>query len=72
MFAATAETLAETDPDGAARLRAASPHWLRHSGITHCLDAGIGLKEVQALSRHRSLQALAYCAGKPISAACPA
>jgi site-specific recombinase XerD len=58
VFAATAAAIADTDPDGAAHLRAASPHWLRHTGITHRLDAGLGLKEAQALSRHRSLQAL--------------
>jgi site-specific recombinase XerD len=58
IFNAAADAIEPDDPDGAAHLRAASPHWLRHTGITHCLDAGIGLKEVQSLSRHRSLQAL--------------
>ncbi|WP_201244396.1 tyrosine-type recombinase/integrase [Halochromatium salexigens] len=58
VFAATADTIEANDPDGAAHLRAASPHWLRHTGITHRLDEGLGLKEAQALSRHRSLKDL--------------
>jgi len=58
VFVATAEAIAADDPEGAAHLRAASPHWLRHTGITHRLDEGLGLKEAQALSRHRSLKDL--------------
>ncbi|MFP4077096.1 MAG: hypothetical protein ACLFTD_11550 [Halochromatium sp.] len=58
VFGATAEAIAADDPEGAAHLRAASPHWLRHTGITHRLDEGLGLKEAQALSRHRSLKDL--------------
>lgn len=34
------------------RLRAASPHWLRHTGITMALDAGESLRDVQTRARH--------------------
>lgn len=56
--AASTGAIEDSDPDGAAQLNSDSPRWLRHSGIARCLDAGIGLKEVQSPSRHRSLQAL--------------
>lgn len=58
IFSATADVIEEHNPHGAAHLRAASPHWLRHTGITDLLDAGIAIKDVQSMSRHRSLKAL--------------
>lgn len=58
VFAATADRIEDENPAGAEHLRAASPHWLRHTGITHWIDEGVSLKDAQALSRHRSLQDL--------------
>lgn len=43
------------DPAAAHRLRAASPHWLRHAGITHALDDGVPARYVQSQARHESL-----------------
>lgn len=55
---AAAERLEAEDPDGAERLRRASAHWLRHTGITHRLDAGWTLKDLQPVSRHADLRSL--------------
>lgn len=43
------------DPAAAHRLRAASPHWLRHAGISHALDDGVPARYVQSQARHASL-----------------
>lgn len=58
LFRGAADALEDADPETAARLREASPHWLRHTGITHRLDEGWGLKDAQRLSRHLSLKDL--------------
>ncbi|CAG9180179.1 Tyrosine recombinase XerC [Cupriavidus laharis] len=39
----------------AARLRAASTHWLRHTHATHLLRAGVPLTDVQRALRHRDI-----------------
>ena len=44
------------DPDQARLLRAATPHWLRHTAATHQLDAGIPLLVVRDNLRHASVQ----------------
>ncbi|MDD5177586.1 MAG: site-specific integrase [Sterolibacterium sp.] len=36
------------------RLFAASPHWLRHTGITHSRNAGVSLRSLKAQARHKS------------------
>ncbi|EHP40346.1 putative integrase/recombinase protein [Cupriavidus basilensis OR16] len=54
-FAACAGTLRLADPHGAARLEAASTHWLRHTHITHALAAGAPLEVVQQNAGHASL-----------------
>lgn len=51
IFAATLTEDAQTR----SRLYAAAPHWLRHTGITHALEAGIPPRRVQAQARHSSL-----------------
>jgi len=38
------------------RLLEASPHWLRHSGITHGLNAGMDPRYVSAQARHKNLK----------------
>ena len=37
------------------RFLAASPHWLRHTGISHAMEAGVDPRRVQAQARHASL-----------------
>lgn len=44
-----------TTPDQVARLRHASPHWLRHTWITMALNAGIPVRYVAGRARHRQL-----------------
>ena len=43
------------DPAGAAILRRASTHWLRHTAATHQADAGTDLRFIQKNLRHASL-----------------
>lgn len=55
IFRATADRCGGTNPAAAVRLRSASPHWLRHTGISHAMEMGIGPRYVQAQARHSSL-----------------
>lgn len=43
------------DPVSADLLRRASPHWLRHTGISHAMELGVEPRYVQAQARHSSL-----------------
>jgi site-specific recombinase XerD len=54
-FAQCASALAATDPAGAARLRQATTHWLRHTHISHALDAGVPVQVAQRNAGHASL-----------------
>lgn len=57
IFAGAAEALEAANPDGAAHLRRASTHWLRHTGITHKGDyAGISLKHRGRSAGHTRLE----------------
>lgn len=47
------------DSAGAARMSQASPHWMRHTGVTHALEAGVNPRYVQAQARHSSLNVTA-------------
>jgi len=47
------------DPAGAAKLRSASTHWLRHTAATHQADAGTDLRFIQKNLRHASLETTA-------------
>lgn len=38
------------------RLAEASPHWLRHSGITHALNAGLDPRFVASQARHKDIK----------------
>ncbi|MFP4129220.1 MAG: tyrosine-type recombinase/integrase [Halorhodospira sp.] len=42
----------------AALMRRASTHWLRHTGITHRVDAGVRFHELQRLSRLKTIEML--------------
>ena len=54
LFRAAAEN--SRTPWQRARLRNASPHWLRHSGITHALNAGMDVRYVSSQARHKGLK----------------
>ncbi|MFJ1254149.1 phage integrase family protein [Cupriavidus sp. CuC1] len=54
-FQACASELDLVDARGAARLRAASTHWMRHTHISHALAAGAPLEIVQQNAGHASL-----------------
>ena len=54
-FTESASILAHTDAPGAARLRQASTHWLRHTHGSHALAAGTPIEVVQANLGHASL-----------------
>ena len=56
IFSATAERLQLEAPDAAKRLREASPHWLRHTGITRAMEADVNPRYVQAQAQHSSLK----------------
>ncbi len=62
-FAVAAQAL-ETDeqnrlPGGVALLRQASPHWLRHTAITHQAQAGIELRYLAKTARHSRIDTTA-------------
>lgn len=59
LFSRAADMLAVTDEAGAQRLRMATPHWMRHTGISHYLEAGADPRYVQAQARHSSLKVTA-------------
>lgn len=59
IFRMTADRIADTDPAAATRLRCASPHWLRHTGISHAMERGVDPRYVQAQARHSSLKVTA-------------
>ena len=54
LFNEVAETL--DDEDDCNLLRGASPHWIRHSVITHLLDEGKSLEYVSRFARHSSIE----------------
>ncbi|WP_284396606.1 tyrosine-type recombinase/integrase [Dyella lipolytica] len=50
-----ADALEPADPVGAARLRQASTHWLRHTAATHQAEAGNPVHHIQHNLRHSSI-----------------
>ncbi|POR53439.1 site-specific recombinase XerD [Paraburkholderia eburnea] len=56
VFRRIADTLDARDPAGAATLRRASTHWLRHTAATHQADAGTDLRYIQKNLRHASIE----------------
>jgi site-specific recombinase XerD len=55
LFQEAAEHVKTRNPALAARLRRASPHWLRHTHATHALNAGVELVAVRDNLRHASI-----------------
>ncbi|KAG0162363.1 hypothetical protein DFQ30_002230 [Apophysomyces sp. BC1015] len=56
VFRRAANTLEPADPAGAATLRRASTHWLRHSAASHQADAGTDIRFIQKNLRHASIE----------------
>ena len=56
VFRRAAAALEATDPVGAATLRRASTHWLRHTSATHQADAGNDIRFIQKNLRHASIE----------------
>lgn len=48
--------MAHEHPQYARKLQLASPHWFRHTSLTHQADDGIDLRYLQAMARHESLE----------------
>ena len=59
IFEHAAQWIEPHSPSSALRLRQASPHWLRHTGISHSMNSGISPRYVQAQARHSSLNTTA-------------
>ena len=56
VFRRAAAALDAVDPAGAATLRRASTHWLRHTSATHQADAGNDIRFIQKNLRHASIE----------------
>jgi site-specific recombinase XerD len=56
---AAADDLVSTAPFSAAKLKRSSPHWFRHTAVTHGDDAGIGMKYLNLSARHEKLETTA-------------
>jgi site-specific recombinase XerD len=50
-----AATLAADEPERAAHMRLASPHWFRHTSLTRQAESGIGLRHIKANARHTKI-----------------
>jgi site-specific recombinase XerD len=55
----TAQRIAANNPDGAERLRQASPHWLRHTQITSQGNLGVNMKHRNKSAGHASIETTA-------------
>lgn len=55
IFERTAQLVEGHNEASAARLRQSSPHWMRHTGVSHTMEAGVDPRYVQAQARHSSL-----------------
>ena len=59
IFKRAGDRIKHTNPTGATRLYQATPHWMRHTGVSHALEAGADPRYVQAQARHSSLNVTA-------------
>lgn len=59
VFRRAANALEKSDQAGAATLRCASTHWLRHTSATHQADAGNDIRHIQKNLRHASIETTA-------------
>ena len=59
LFDLAAQGIEGKNAHSASRLRQATTHWMRHTGITHAMESGISPRYVQAQARHSSLNTTA-------------
>lgn len=59
VFRCAANALEAANPSGAATLRQASTHWLRHTSATHQADAGNDIRFIQKILRHAFIETTA-------------
>lgn len=59
IFGMASDRMASVDSAASARLAQATPHWMRHTGITHTMESGVHPRYVQAQARHSSLNVTA-------------
>jgi integrase len=59
VFRRAADAAEDANPAGAATLRSASTHWLRHTSATHQADAGNDIRFIQKNLRHASIETTA-------------
>jgi len=59
IFCLAADARESYDPVGAATLRSASTHWLRHTSASHQADAGNDIRHIQKNLRHASIETTA-------------
>ena len=59
IFKMAAALVKDEDDRAAQRLLMASPHWMRHTGVSHTMEAGVDPRYVQAQARHSSLKVTA-------------
>jgi len=59
IFKRAADLIKPRNEAAAVRLLMASPHWMRHTGISHGMEAGVDPRYVQAQARHSSLKVTA-------------
>ena len=52
----SAKNIEKTEPSKADKLRQASTHWFRHTGLTHQINSGIDLQLVNKNARHAKLE----------------
>lgn len=59
LMATTADRIEGEDAHGAAHLRQASPHWLRHSFVTTMSNQGVSLRHLSRSAGHANLETTA-------------
>lgn len=59
IFHRSALRIEQVDPEAAAKFCLATPHWLRHTSITHAMESGVQPRYVQRQARHTSLNTTA-------------
>jgi len=55
IYRMAADLIEPTNGHAALRLRTMSPHSMRHTGVSHSMDAGVSPRHVQEQARHSSL-----------------
>lgn len=59
IMANVAKKLEHTEPELAAVIRNVSPHWMRHSGLSHSADAGLSIELASKQARHGDIRTTA-------------